>query len=466
MSDDERFEREVQLALRGLAAAPAPDRLVNRVAAIPSTDVGPRAWPISFFRTAATLAAAAVLVVAAVAILVSRPGGSGVGGPVGGSVAPSAPVPPASPLPAPSGSPGALVPITGSPAPTASSASILSGFRPVSVTFASPDLGWVLGTSACATQQCPAVILHTSDAGRTWAVVTAPPADVLSGGQPASGADAGVSGIRFADALDGWVYGPDLWATHDGGATWHKVTISGASAAPVVALEAGNGLVHAVVYGNQGVADVASSPVAVDGWAVASTAIPIGAGPVPQTQLVLSGSGGWVLQVDRTVVGGARLVNGAWTRWTPPCSAALGPAILAASSASELIASCDGGLWGPPADPRQAGQHLYVSHDGGSTFTESAVAVPLVTVTAVTSASPDVIALGGGTSSEGVIEASFDGGTTWTTVFRANGMAQVDELGFTTQAQGVAIITAASEDSLLMTRDGGKTWSRVVFGGS
>ena len=44
------------------------------------------------------------------------------------------------------------------------------------------------------------------------------------------------------------------------------------------------------------------------------------------------------------------------------------------------------------------------------------------------------------------------------------GTADLSELGFTTTDQGVAIATASSGAShLLMTRDGGHTWTQVTF---
>ncbi len=137
MSGDERFDREIRSALHDLAPDAAPDRLVERVADIPSRApaYAPRR---SFMRIATALAAAAVIVVVAAAVIVTRPGGNT---PIAGAPATStaAPVSPpqsaAASLSLPSSAP--LV----SPVP--------ASFEPASVTFASPDLGWVLGTVPC-----------------------------------------------------------------------------------------------------------------------------------------------------------------------------------------------------------------------------------------------------------------------------------------------------------------------------
>jgi hypothetical protein len=60
-----------------------------------------------------------------------------------------------------------------------------------------------------------------------------------------------------------------------------------------------------------------------------------------------------------------------------------------------------------------------------------------------------------------VLEASFDGGRRWSLVHQGG----LEYLGFTTARQGVAIAYgpgASSGTYLLMTYDGGRTWSEVL----
>ena len=461
MADDERFEGELRRTLRDLAAEPAPERLVERVAAIPErTPTGRRR---SAWRVAAAVAAAAVLVLAASVAILTRPEAAS---PIGAAPASTASPPPAAVSPSTAA--------VSSPSPVASvgpaGGAVPTGFRAVAVTFASPDLGWVLGTSTCATPPCTA-ILRTSDGGHTWVQIPAPRTPISQWPvQP--GTSPGVTGLRFADALDGWAFGPDLWATHDGGATWRQLTIAGVSAgAAVEALETSAGSVHAVLYdvGSGGSwARIATSPAGTDAWTLSATKVEIGAGPVPQAQLVLQGNTGWMIEVDRTVVGGARLVNGAWVSWTPPCSSVLGPAVLAASSPSDLVASCDGGIWGPAPTTQQQGEHLYVSHDGGVSFSEVPGSVPISDPPTVATAGQAVIAVAGslGQSQGPAIATTFDAGQSWAT-FRLQPNEWVTYLGFTTPTQGVAIAQAGGQGgSLLMTRDGGHTWSTITFGGA
>ncbi len=114
------------------------------------------------------------------------------------------------------------------------------------------------------------------------------------------------------------------------------------------------------------------------------------------------------------------------------------------------------GAWSTPQ-----GSHLYLSHDGGSTFVESATAVPLTASARIAAASPSVIVVGGSDATGAVIVATFDGGRTWSAVARP-GAVDLRDLGFTTASQGVVILVPGEgPGTLQMTRDGGHTWRDV-----
>jgi len=455
MKSDESFERTVRASLLASAAEQAPDGLVARIGEIPARQPSPTAGRGGLrlvARVAVNLAAAAVVVIAVAALIVTRNGNLPPGGQANGSGSlPTASA--ATATPAASASPSAASP---APSPTSAAPATVLGLSPASVTFASATDGWVLGKGTCSSGSC-AAIMRTGDAGRTWTPIPAPAASIVPGG--GQGAP-GISRLRFADARNGWAYGPDLWATHDGGVTWNRLTISGLPAdAAVVALEAGNGSVHTVAFDGQGYR-VASSPVGTDDFRLSAVRVAVGAGPVPSVQLVLSGAAGWLLENDRTVVGGARLVNGTWAAWQPPCMNVVGPAYLAASSPTELAAACDVGLWSSPT-----GSHLFVSHDGGSTFAEAATAVPLTMTSQISAASASVTVVGGTDATGDVLVATFDSGRTWSVVARL-GTADLVDLGFTTPTQGVLIATSGDAPATFwMTRDGGGTWSVVGAAG-
>ena len=415
-------------------------------------------------RVLVAVPAAIVALAAAVFVgfLVGRPAGrahevaAGRSSSVAAAPAPATPGPVAAPLAAPSA--GATVNGAADTAAGPAAGPVPAGFEPASVTFVSPLVGWVLGTAPCRTPPCTSV-LRTRDGGRTWAGISAPPAGL------SNGTTGGVAHLRFADDRNGWAYGGTqsasvLYATHDGGATWHPVPLP--VSGQLSALETAAGLVHAVVITNDGTVRIATSPAGSDRWTVATVTIPVGAGPVPHAQLVLQGTTGWVIEVDRTVVGGARLVNGAWAAWSPPCAQVQGPAILAASSPTDLVASCQVGLWSEPS-----GEHLFVSHDGGATFAEApGPADP--TPGSVAIASPGrAEAVLGAVSAQGVamLVATFDGGSSWVTVYQGGpGARSVDELGFTTVTEGVAVIGDPGQRSLMVkSANGGRSWTTVTF---
>jgi hypothetical protein len=351
------------------------------------------------------------------------------------------------------------------PATTLPAAPVPAGFAPVSVTFVSRSEGWVAGTVPCSSGSCLA-LARTSDGGLTWRSIAAPPLTLTTAPYPLPNLS-----VRFADPLDGWVYAFDpshLWSTHDGGRSWHRDVLPGlTSQTPIVDLEAASGHVDVVFYPeNTPTVHVDSAPVGADTWTDTDTVIPVGAGPVPSTQLVLQQSRAWLLQNDRFVVGGAQLnSSGKWTAWNPPCTTANGVAALAASTPANLVALCGEGEWGParnlPAGAHTPSTWLFRSSDGGASF--QAVGPVPVTPGAqqVTSPSPSTVVAG---ASSAQLYASFDGGHSWQTVYQNDKIKSWTYLGFTTPAQGVAIGSDQSRSVLLMTRDGGHHWAPVSFG--
>jgi hypothetical protein len=318
---------------------------------------------------------------------------------------------------------------------------------------------------------------RTTDGGQSWTAAAAPNTTVSN----VYGASA-VS-VRFADPLDGWIYAVNptrVWSTHDGGTVWQQVHATGLPpASTITAMEASGGSVWvAVLLPNLSTVHLERSPVGADAWTDIDTGVPIGAGPVPSTQLVLHGRYGWLLENDRTVVGGARLNgNGQWLPWTPPCATANGIADLAASSGTDLVAVCAEGNWGPPRNlPAGAAfpsTWVFTSSDGGSSF-HAVGAVPAGSNPAgsspsgVASPAPGTIVRAGlqpgagGATEIGVLSASFDGGRTWRAVLQVPSALQWNDLGFTTLTQGVAIATTQSGSTFYMTRDGGQSWAPAI----
>jgi photosystem II stability/assembly factor-like uncharacterized protein len=312
--------------------------------------------------------------------------------------------------------------------------------------------GWVLGSGSCGASPCVQV-WRTGDGGRTWAAVPAPPAPA-----PLNTNVENPPLIRFANADDGWVAADGkLWSTHDGGAHWNEQSVK-----VVYALEASAGAVHAVVNArdNDSFAfRVVSSPVHRDAWQPSAKTVPAGAGPVPRAQLVLHGRSGWMVIVNRAIVGGMRLQNGRWAAWKPPCDDEGTPLEFAASTASDLVAFCADGVW----SDRPRGDRIFVSADGGSSFRQVPYDPPMRDVHAAAAASGVWVAAAAESDAEGhrqaVLLRSTDAGRTWTPVQRAADSGWVD-LGLTSVKQGVAI-SEGNTDKLFMTYDGGRTWTPV-----
>ena len=98
--------------------------------------------------------------------------------------------------------------------PSPSGAGAPSGFRPAAASFVSPSQGWVLGSGG----ECDscAQLRVTSDGGERWAKLPTPPAP-LGYYSKQSGA---VTDMVFANSSDGFLFGPGLLATRDGGRSW------------------------------------------------------------------------------------------------------------------------------------------------------------------------------------------------------------------------------------------------------
>jgi len=303
---------------------------------------------------------------------------------------------------------------THAPAPSSISTTTAGprAFQAQSVTFVSTQLGWVLGTTTClGDPSCNPILLRTEDAGRAWTRIPLPP-------------DSTVDQVRFADPADGWVWNNQsvppyvlhLWSTHDGGLEWQRPQLPGAAPGGASDLEAAAGLVSATVWSATGDPLIETSSVQIDNWRPSSVTLPVGAGGGPSEQIVLTGTFGWLIDEDRGVLGGARLVDGAWVPWTPPCSRSGGAAVLAASDPTHLVAVCEEGMFAGPQLFR-----AYFSSDGGSTFQPAAPSLslePPSTLGPIASPAPGVVVMGPGDFAGGSdLIGRFDGAATWKVLY-------------------------------------------------
>lgn len=128
-----------------------------------------------------------------------------------------------------SATPTGLPPATG-PAP--------ARFTPIDFSFVGANAGWALGEACGTATTCQAVVARTTDSGHTWHQAPAPGRTTKGGVREDE-----VRSIRFGNLSNGWLFGPALLSTHDGGAHWKELALPGDG---VVALEESGGTVWAV----------------------------------------------------------------------------------------------------------------------------------------------------------------------------------------------------------------------------
>lgn len=363
--------------------------------------------------------------------------------------------------------------------PTSPVISDLARFTPASISFPSAGRGWALGTGPCNTKQRCLGLLETRNGGRTWSVRPLP-ASLL----PPAAAAASRLQVRFADARNGWIYGsldsdsadamPALWSTHDGGATWRSQPLPWA-ARTVYDLESSDGTVQLMAPTPTGDVAVMSSPVTRDAWHRTS-ALRLGepaGGAEPTGAFTLLGASGWLVEGnDRGTTGSARLTDrGTWVRWsTPPCSTVGGSyAVPAAATTRDLVAICViGGYASPlpkaaPPGATLGSSWLYFSTDGGTTFTAGPPLRPAMGFAGselLAAPTPEALFVDRLTAGGGVLAASFDGGRSWTTVYPVD----TTFLSFSSPLDAVGLAGSTTATTrMIVSRDGGRIWTRVAF---
>ncbi len=375
-------------------------------------------------RTRRRVAAGAVALVAVVAVAV--PVGIGLSsGPDRAPVADTSPTPTASesPDPTPSDSP--------SPAP---SGLPWDGKLPLSVTATSTRTFVVLGGVG---GPCPSGCLRltqSNDGGRTFTALPLPAELGQTGTVPSQD---GVQSVRFGSGEDGWLFGGDLWSSHDGGYSWTQQSLPG----PVVRLEAAAGSAWALV--GSGKDDdrlqLWSSPVGADDWA-----------RVPD--VFVTGPADLSVQGRRVVVLGAqdsRLWVGGTAGFAEHPSPCPGATSVRMSSVGSIWATCGTGM----------SAALHVSDDG--------ITWAGVPVRSDSGALPNGLVVGARTDGDAIVYASEAGsfqrlsvdGTLSDLASPPPSGTSGELIAFTTPQVGYAEVGG----TLYRTDDGGDTWRDLTL---
>jgi photosystem II stability/assembly factor-like uncharacterized protein len=372
-------------------------------------------------------------------------------------------------------------------APSASStpaatvtAPVPANFVPGSVTWVSTSTGWVIGQAgtpgSCANANpdiCTSVA-RTDDGGATWQGVHAPDTSAPAGPD-------GVSGLRFLNGTYGWAFGPQLWATSDGGASWQQEDTGGLA---VTDLETVDGRAYAlfghcpaatatsIVVVNCGSYTLETTTAGSDAWTPVGgvpAALPAGGSTSGSAVIELTDAAGYLAAPDGTLYSGP-VNGGSWHRVaTLPCEPGpglndglpldlmLAPAGSTSSGGTRLAVVCGQLVSG--------GQlvSVWISGDGGANWTSAGPSgvsgLGVLASLAATSDGTLILATRTGLYTLPLGAPSWQAAILSHPTSDSPGFRYV---GMTTAQQGVAI----GDDGLLwMTADGGQSWSVVPIAG-
>jgi hypothetical protein len=351
----------------------------------------------------------------------------------------------------------------------AAPASTVTGFQPWAASFVSPSTGFVLGGVGCSFGEgvqhpCRAVLMATRTAGASWTRLAAP--DTTLAPMPGRG----VRGVVFADPRDGWLFGPGLWSTHDGGAHWTRVVPK----QQVVDVVAAGGWAYAVASAKSAGIGVRAtpllrSPVGQDNWRPVASLLGTVAPDIPGL-LVASGANVWAGLIPESSIGTSSepielwrsVGGGAWQRLGESCSGRA--SLMAAASSSDLVLLC-GGSHPQIGTSTDGGAHLKLVAASSGTLV-SALAAPLGQTRRLVAAFPPLGLFAGAPefTASSILVTTNDGATWSRSLYHDHG-AGFAGLEFVSATDGWIVhgYPGAAVDQLLHTSNAGATFTPVRF---
>ena len=385
----------------------------------------------------------------------------------------------------------------------ASSGSALAGaaatpnrINPISLSFSSPQSGYLLSLYDCATHTC-ANLRRTSDAGSTWSDVQIPSQlnkHMKLDSWHAYGASYSTLTVHFADARDGWIYGtvpvpnpadpsyPNdvsrLWSTHDSGKTWRQIRLDPLNLTGGVVAMATHGP-RTYIFGGTNTSArsfILATTSSADSWRNESKGqmgMPAGGSQLEGSFSFVGSSGWFVAGNDRGFTASARLSkDGSWIKWGGPSVDDASFTPIAAVSKEELVVEGQSaGFVIPPASTVPRGWNdgaswLFISHDAGATFEPlrqlsrsyhgSYSTVPGLPATPA----PGTVLLERTVGTGYELVRSTNWGRNWQTVLKRS----VSQVVFTSRSVGFAVALRPSHPTtttLLRTIDSGIHWRDV-----
>jgi len=352
---------------------------------------------------------------------------------------------------------------------SAPAASALTGSYLVDLTWLSSERGWALAAAPCSSGLCPRVAA-TRNGGRSWTALSAPSG--LSGNWQAE-----ISSIRFATDKVGYLFGPALYLTRDGGHSWQRVR-----SRPVEALEPAAGSVIRVVYDHGGCPGPCNRTVqeAVPGsgaWhTLLRSSIARAHGNI-KAQIIRPGTRVIYIPVYPNLAGGADGIKAVifrstdsgrrWQRLLDPCGGTG-----ASTRAAAAISAGAGGYLGVLCDSLSGTGRTFIrtSDDYGSNWGPQRTVASGMQLLATPGPGRLVLATGGVGGSGPFtyrLDVSRDDGLLWTRA--VTGTTQIRPQAMVPPVLAFAGSrfgwwTSDSRD-IWITRDGGQVWLRRPFPG-
>lgn len=347
------------------------------------------------------------------------------------------------------------------PAPAArgQAAAVPANFEPVSASFLSPARGVVLGGAGCAGgHACRARLAATTDGGAHWHYLKAPDVRLFNIAGNSLTQASRVDGVVFTSRRNGWLYGPGLYATHDGGAHWRRISLGGdivpSLGGGVVTMAASSGTAYAVVspdpfHGKRD--ELYRSPAGRNAWAR------VGRMTAELATFAVSGRAAWFATGAGSSLSATHLWATAdgvhWHRYPLGCPGSYGLQSIAAASTSHVVFLCTG-----ESSIANTAKEVLRSVNGGKTehLIGPAPTGGIGGVIAVPPHRSKVITL----APEYFLYRSADGGKTWKQVLSGTAW---NSLSYVSRTVGWVVLSSGGHGQLLRTTDAGRTWHRVAF---